>query len=65
VGRYLLQDCENVSLSYNPEFIAQGQIIEGLLAPDIVRRRTTIRARTHKPSASLVDRRGSWFMDAT
>jgi UDP-glucose 6-dehydrogenase len=36
VGRYLLHDCENVSLSYNPEFIAQGQIIEGLMSPDIV-----------------------------
>lgn len=36
VGRYLLRDCNNVSLSYNPEFIAQGDIVKGLLRPDMV-----------------------------
>mmetsp|Transcript_45033 Transcript_45033/g.105656 ORF Transcript_45033/g.105656 Transcript_45033/m.105656 type:complete len:408 (-) Transcript_45033:149-1372(-) len=36
VGRYLLRDCENTTLSYNPEFIAQGDVINGLLKPDMV-----------------------------
>ncbi|KAK3240956.1 hypothetical protein CYMTET_49241 [Cymbomonas tetramitiformis] len=36
IGRYLLRDCKNVSLSYNPEFIAQGDIIRGLQNPDVV-----------------------------
>lgn len=36
VGRFLLSDCENVTLSYNPEFIAQGDIIKGLMKPDMV-----------------------------
>jgi len=36
VGRYLLRDCKNVSLSYNPEFIAQGDIIRGFLNPDFL-----------------------------
>jgi len=36
VGRYLLRDCVDTTLSYNPEFIAQGDIIRGFLAPDIV-----------------------------
>jgi len=36
VGRYLLKDCVNTTLSYNPEFIAQGEIISGFLRPDIV-----------------------------
>jgi len=35
-GRYLLRDCENTTLSYNPEFIAQGDVINGLLHPDMV-----------------------------
>lgn len=35
-GKFLLKDCENTSLSYNPEFIAQGNIIAGFLNPDIV-----------------------------
>jgi UDPglucose 6-dehydrogenase len=36
IGRELLRDCKNTSLSYNPEFIAQGDIIRGLERPDIV-----------------------------
>jgi len=36
VGKYLLRDCINTTLSYNPEFIAQGDIINGFLKPDIV-----------------------------
>jgi len=36
VGRYLLRDCVDTTISYNPEFIAQGDIIRGFLAPDIV-----------------------------
>lgn len=36
VGRYLIRDTKNCSLSYNPEFIAQGAIIEGQLKPDMV-----------------------------
>ena len=30
------QNCPGITISYNPEFIAQGQIIEGLRAPDMV-----------------------------
>lgn len=36
VGSVLIEDCENVSLSYNPEFIAQGEIIKGFRNPDII-----------------------------
>jgi len=36
IGKYLIKDCENTSLSYNPEFIAQGDIINGLLKPDFI-----------------------------
>ena len=36
IGRNLIKDCTGTTLSYNPEFIAQGSIIEGLLNPDIV-----------------------------
>jgi len=35
-GRFLLRDCTNCTLSYNPEFIAQGDIINGFIKPDIV-----------------------------
>jgi len=35
-ARILLRDCTNTTLSYNPEFIAQGDIINGFLKPDIV-----------------------------
>jgi len=36
VGRSLISDCKNCTLSYNPEFIAQGDIINGQLRPDMV-----------------------------
>ncbi|MFA6066643.1 MAG: nucleotide sugar dehydrogenase [Candidatus Babeliaceae bacterium] len=36
IGKNLLKDCINTTLSYNPEFIAQGNIIHGLQHPDIV-----------------------------
>jgi len=36
VGTYLLRDCVNTTLNYNPEFIAQGDIINGYLNPDMV-----------------------------
>ena len=36
VGSFLLSDCENTTLSYNPEFIAQGDIIKGFLYPDMI-----------------------------
>jgi len=35
-ARYLVKDCENCTVSYNPEFIAQGDIINGQLKPDMV-----------------------------
>ncbi len=28
-GTFLIQDCTNTSLSYHPEFIAQGDIMNG------------------------------------
>ena len=36
VGNYLIKDCINTSLSYNPEFIAQGDIINGMFYPDFI-----------------------------
>ena len=36
VGNSLLKDCENTTLSYNPEFIAQGNIIAGMFYPDFI-----------------------------
>jgi len=36
VGRFLIKDTTNCSLSYNPEFIAQGNIVYGQLRPDMV-----------------------------
>jgi UDPglucose 6-dehydrogenase len=35
-GSYLIESCEGCTLSYNPEFIAQGEIMKGLAAPDVV-----------------------------
>ena len=35
-GSFLLQDCENCHLSYNPEFVAQGDIVSGFQRPDII-----------------------------
>ncbi|GAB5355371.1 hypothetical protein AAMO2058_000200200 [Amorphochlora amoebiformis] len=36
VARILISDCKNCTINYNPEFIAQGDIINGQLRPDIV-----------------------------
>jgi len=36
IATNLLRDCENVSISYNPEFIQQGDIVRGFLNPDMV-----------------------------
>ena len=36
VGKVLIENCENTTLNYNPEFIAQGEIIKGFLNPDII-----------------------------
>ena len=36
IGKVLIEDCENTTLNYNPEFIAQGEIIKGFLNPDII-----------------------------
>jgi len=36
VGRFLVRDCVETTLSYNPEFVAQGEIINGLLRPDMI-----------------------------
>ena len=36
VGNFLVKDCINTSLSYNPEFIAQGDIINGMFSSDFV-----------------------------
>ena len=36
VGQFLVSDCDNCTVSYNPEFIAQGEIIKGFLNPDII-----------------------------
>lgn len=35
-AKKLLGDCPKVSISYNPEFIAQGSILKGLKRPDLV-----------------------------
>ena len=36
IGIHLISDCMNCYLSYNPEFVAQGDIINGFKNPDIV-----------------------------
>lgn len=36
VAIHLLEDCDGCSLSYNPEFIAQGDIVRGFEHPDII-----------------------------
>jgi len=36
IGKYLLTDCENTTLNYNPEFIAQGNIIADFQNPDLI-----------------------------
>jgi UDPglucose 6-dehydrogenase len=36
IGNFLLSDCIDTTLNYNPEFIAQGEIIKGFTNPDII-----------------------------
>jgi nucleotide sugar dehydrogenase len=36
IGNGLIKDCINTTLSYNPEFVAQGNIMYGLQNPDVV-----------------------------
>ena len=36
IGKQLLNNCYNCDLSYNPEFVAQGDIINGFRNPDII-----------------------------
>lgn len=36
IGSGLISNCENTYLSYNPEFVAQGDIVRGFRHPDIV-----------------------------
>lgn len=36
IGSFLIKDCKNCTLSYNPEFIAQGEIIKGYQNPDMI-----------------------------
>jgi len=36
IGKQLLQDCPNTNLCYNPEFIAQGDIVRGFENPDMI-----------------------------
>ncbi len=36
IASLLLKDCENCSISYNPEFIAQGSIISNFQRPDMI-----------------------------
>jgi UDPglucose 6-dehydrogenase len=36
IGNELIKDCTNTTLSYNPEFIQQGNIVNGFLNPDMI-----------------------------
>jgi nucleotide sugar dehydrogenase len=36
IGKTLIHDCKNSTLSYNPEFVAQGEIVKGFENPDII-----------------------------
>jgi UDPglucose 6-dehydrogenase len=36
IGNYLISDCENCYLSYNPEFVAQGDVVNGFRTSDII-----------------------------
>ncbi len=36
IGNFLLKDCPTCTLSYNPEFVAQGDIVKGFRNPDII-----------------------------
>lgn len=36
IGKTLIEDCENCTINYNPEFIAQGNIIKDFENPDMI-----------------------------
>jgi len=36
IGKQLIDQCSNATLSYNPEFVAQGDIVRGFENPDII-----------------------------
>jgi nucleotide sugar dehydrogenase len=36
IGKQLINQCSNSTLSYNPEFVAQGDIVKGFENPDII-----------------------------
>ncbi len=36
IAKELIKDCENCSINYNPEFVAQGDIIQGFENPDMI-----------------------------
>ena len=36
IAKELIKDCENCSINYNPEFVAQGDIIRGFENPDMI-----------------------------
>lgn len=36
IAKLLTKDCENTTVNYNPEFIAQGEIVKGFRNPDII-----------------------------
>ena len=50
-GRNIIKDCVNCTLNYNPEFIAQGVIIQNFLNPDIV----LIGAQTDEAAQKIKD----------
>ena len=36
IAKLLVKDCKNTTINYNPEFIAQGEIVKGFKNPDII-----------------------------
>ena len=36
IGKELIKNCKECTLSYNPEFVAQGDIVNGFLNPDMI-----------------------------
>jgi len=36
IANLLIKDCKNTTINYNPEFIAQGEIVKGFRNPDII-----------------------------
>jgi nucleotide sugar dehydrogenase len=48
IGKHLISDCPDSFLSYNPEFVAQGDIVRGFRNPDIILLGTTHKALTIK-----------------